>query len=258
MKKLKCEKCDRYITVCNYNKHIKSCGKQKVKKHIEEIWKTGYNDYKCPYCDKIYSKKGISTHIWRNHTDIGKNHNANAGYIKGSRTIWNKGLSKETDDRVRKIGETISKNYKSGKQIPGFKGKRHSMETILKISEKLSKNNNGGKCKWFEYIKPNGDEVNLQGTWEVRFAKVLDIIDENWIKIGTSNKNHSFIWDDENKKHYYTPDFYSPKLDKYFEVKGYWWGEDRNKMDQVLKQNPDVKIEIIEKKELENYEKLIK
>ena len=61
-------------------------------------------------------------------------------------------------------------------------------------------------------------------------------------------------WIDENKiEHYYTPDFWSPKLKKYFEVKGYWWGNDKAKMRLVLEQNT-VNLEIIQKSDLESYE----
>jgi hypothetical protein len=128
----------------------------------------------------------------------------------------------------------------------------------LKIGQKLTKNNNGGRCKWFSYIKKDKTIFNLQGTWEVRFAKVLDIIDENWIKIGIGTKDHSFIWfDDQNKKHFYTPDFYSPKLNKYFEIKGYWWGNDLIKMKNVKEQNSLINIEIVMKHDLLIYEKLI-
>lgn len=96
----------------------------------------------------------------------------------------------------------------------------------------------------------------MQGTWEQRFAKILNIIDKHWIKPSLYHKVHSFNWvDDNGEKHTYTPDFYSPKLNKYFEVKGYWWGDDKKKMEKVLEQN-NINIEIIQKKELEIYEKL--
>ena len=83
-------------------------------------------------------------------------------------------------------------------------------------------------------------------------------MDNEWIKIKTGDSEHQYIWYDEDKKqHYYTPDFYSPKLNKYFEVKGYWWGEDKNKMNQVIFQNDKIKIEIIMKNELLQYEKFL-
>lgn len=259
MKKIKCEICDKLITANNYNKHINSCGKNKNKNEIKinDEWKIDDINYKCPYCDKIFNKYGISTHIWRNHTEEGKKFNPNNKFSINGRIIWNKGLTKETDERVKKNGETIKNRIKSGEIIPHMIGKHHTEKTKKIISEKLSKNNKGGRCKWYTFIKKNGDEIKLQGTWEVRFAKVLEIIDENWIKLGIGNKDHSYIWiDDENVKHYYTPDFYSPKLNKYFEIKGYWWGDDKNKMKKVISQHKDIKIDIIMKKELIEYEKL--
>jgi len=209
----------------------------------------------CPKCGLLYSKNGIGTHMWRKHGD-GKNHNPNSGYDNG-RTAWNKGLTKEHDPSLKKASETYKAKVKSGEIVPSFLGKHHSKETSERISAKLSVNNKGGKCKWFEYQKKNGTFFNLQGTWEVRFAVVLDKIDPDWIKIGVGKKSHSFEWIDENKQsHSYTPDFYCPNLNKYFEVKGYWWGDDKNKMQQVISQNQNVQIEIVLKKDLEAYEKI--
>lgn len=255
--KKKCDKCKKLISLSNYNRHINSCGNKSVI-HIEDKWCVSVDKYKCPHCNKVYSKRGIATHIWRNHGD-GKKHHEKINYE--NRVVWNKGLTKYTDDRVKKIGETYSEGCKNGTIIPSFSGKKHTSVTKLKISKKLSLNNHGDKCKWFEYEKKNGEVIKLQGTWEVRFAKVLDIIDENWIKIGANQNSirHSFIWiDNENNKHHYSPDFYSPKLEKYFEVKGYWWGDDKLKMKLVFEQNKNINIEIVRKKQLQEYEKLIR
>lgn len=59
---------------------------------------------KCEFCGKVYSNKGIGTHIWRNHGK-GKNHNPNIGYINNTRTVWNKGLTEETSESVKKYAE---------------------------------------------------------------------------------------------------------------------------------------------------------
>lgn len=260
---IKCDKCEKDISKSNFNRHYNSCGKEK--NHILEFstdWIINdKNECSCPYCSKIYSKFGIITHILRKHThpELYKNCFILSGYTNNSNdnTCWNVGLTKETDERVKKNGETIRNRVISGEIVPHMKGKHHTKETKTKIGKKLTKNNNGGKCKWFSFIKNDGTEIKLQGTWEVRFAKVLEIIDENWIKIGIGNKGHSYIWkDDENIEHYYTPDFYSPKLNKYFEIKGYWWGDDKNKMKKVISQHKNIKIDIIMKKELIEYEKL--
>lgn len=209
---------------------------------------------KCKICGKEYSKKGIDTHIWRTHGD-GKNHNSRKNYIKGSQISWNKGLTKNTDDRVKKSSETQIERFNKGEILPSFF--KHTKEAKEKISIARSLNNKGGRCKWYPAQKNNGDIIRVQGTWELRFSKILNIIDENWIKPTTGNKKCIFKWiDDEGIKHTYTPDFYSPKLKKYFEIKGYWWGNDKRKMELVLEQN-NINIEIIQKKELVQYEKLI-
>lgn len=47
----------------------------------------------------------------------------------------------------------------------------------------------------------------------------------------------------------YAPDFYLPSYDIYLEVKGYWRGNDKEKMKCVIEQHSDKKIIIIEKQE---------
>jgi very-short-patch-repair endonuclease len=83
---------------------------------------------KCQFCGKEYTKKGIGTHIWRNHGD-GKKFNPNIGYLIGNQKIWNKGLTKENNNGVRKISEGLK-----GKSA-GFSGKKHKKISIDKISQ---------------------------------------------------------------------------------------------------------------------------
>lgn len=253
--KKSCPKCGKEISLSNYEKHVSSCcvDKNESSLSLNEDWKISDNEYKCPYCDKIYPKKGVITHIWRKHGE-GINLKTNSSY-NNDRFAWNKGLTKETDERVAKFGETYSNGIKDGSIVGSFLGRHHTEDTIKVISKKLSSNNRGGRCKWYEVEKPDGTKVKVQGTWERDFAKVLNFIDEEWIK-PSQYQEHTFKWADEGIQHSYTPDFYSPKLKKYFEVKGYWWGNDKRKMELVLEQN-DINIEVIQKKELERYLQLI-
>ena len=102
---------------------------------IKEEWlnsKTG--KYKCPYCNKEYSKKGMGTHIWRNHGE-GKNFTANSDGYKNGRIAWNKGLTKETDKRLFKKSETYKNRVKEGKIIPPQTGKPLSEEHKKLISK---------------------------------------------------------------------------------------------------------------------------
>lgn len=112
------------------------------------------NKYVCPHCGKEYSKYGIKTHIWRNHTEEGKKFDSNKGYKDGTRVAWNKGLTRETDERVRKGGETYKNRVKSGEIIPSQTGRPLSEECKKKISESMKiaykerRAHNIGECRW--------------------------------------------------------------------------------------------------------------
>lgn len=244
MIKSKCENCGISITNNNYFKHYNSCINRKKKTEFKQI-----DDlFECPECKKLFKKFGIATHYWFTHSIEGVNQ-----IIKMKNNgAWNKGLTKYTSELVLKNSESV-KNYYTNNS-GSFTGRVHSDETKLKLkTNRLI--NKGGRCKWYDTEKINGDIVKVQGTYEVRFTKILNIIDPNWIK--PTNKNpHRFEWIDKNNEiHYYTPDFWCPNLNEYFEVKGRWWGDDKNKMTQVIKNNPYKKINIIEEEELKSLEK---
>ena len=109
--------------------------------------------YICPYCGKEYAKYGIGNHIWRNHTEEGQKFDPNKGYKTKNRKVWNKGLTKETDSRVRKSGETIRKKHENG-EIKSCKNRKLSEKTKEKISESMKnahkerRAHNIGECRW--------------------------------------------------------------------------------------------------------------
>lgn len=126
---------------------------------------------------------------------------------------------------------------------------KHNTPTVMgqeardRQSKRMSENNPGGKSKWFEI---NGKKV--QGTWELNFAKHCNKHSIQWDRC----KPWKYVKDGKTRS--YTPDFYIPSKDLYIEIKGRWWGDDRRKMDCVIKQHPDKNILILEK---EQYNKLL-
>lgn len=207
---------------------------------------------KCKVCGRTFHKTGFGNHFWKVH-GAGQDHRPALGCEP-----WNKGLTKDEDPRIAQGVQTYKERLAKGECRPSFEGRTHTPETKDKISKALSRNNHGGRCKWFIVENAHGEKVKVQGTWERRFSSVLNIIDPDWIKPTLYHAEHSFKWfDDDGKAHTYTPDFWCPRLKKYFEVKGYWWGNDKRKMELVIEQNPHVTIEIIRKKELISYEKLL-
>lgn len=63
--------------------------------------------------------------------------------------------------------------------------------------------------------------------------------------------NYPGVAEMDSKIRSYAPDFYLPDFDVYLEIKGYWWGRDKEKMDLVIAQNPCKRICIITKSEFD-------
>lgn len=185
----------------------------------------------CSECRRAFtSRQAVTSHIYRTHTNPGV---SSGGHQKG-KPAWNKGLK----------GVQVSPS----KGKPGtFTGKKHTEEAKRKISQRLSINNNGGRSKWYEVA---GQKV--QGTWEQNIALKFEEFGIKWVKLKTLQHTFDYVMD--SKTRCYTPDFYLPDYDLYIEVKGRWWGRDREKMNIVMKTYPDRKIVIIEK---EHYEKIM-
>lgn len=160
------------------------------------------------------------------------------GKAKGG-VAWNKGLTNETSTIVKQISASVSKS-KTGK--PGHK---HTAETKERISKKLSGNNHGGRCKWFEV-----DGINVQGTWERDAALKFNELGITWIKV-----RKPWPYSMDGKQRHYTPDFYLPDYDVYLELKGFWWGNDKQKMEHVIEQHLDKRIVIIE---LEQFKRILR
>ncbi len=143
---------------------------------------------KCKHCGKEYSKHGIGTHIWRNHSE-GKTHDPNK-----NRIAWNKGLTKETDERVKKTGESLKGN------APWIKGRKHTKKSKLKMRESALKSfKEGTHATW--------QTRNIESYPEKYFKRVL----EN-LSLTNYEFNHP-IKNDEGKTYFLDFYFSNGKID---------------------------------------------
>lgn len=71
----------------------------------------------CDFCDKSYTSSAMNLHVWQYHGEGIEKHDPAIGYKNGTRQGWNKGLTKETDERIAKIAATCSLRTK-GKPRP--------------------------------------------------------------------------------------------------------------------------------------------
>lgn len=212
------------------------------------------NKYICPYCGKEYAKNGIGTHIWRKHTEEGQKFDPNEGLKKGVHKAWNKGLTKETDERVRKGCETLRRRIENHELI--YKGHPHSEKTKKRLSECAKKNKLGG---WYSSKRIEYNGIMLQSTYELEFAKDLDKNNISWIR------PDFFLYKLNGKEHRYYPDFYIESLNVYVDPKNDFLINnvnkrlgisDKEKINLVEKQN-NIQIIILTKDEL-TYNDLLK
>lgn len=219
--KKQCPNCGRYISIVNFNRHYNSCIKHKKYKYkeVDEIFSKCIkkeDKYICHICNKLCNKYGIKNHIWRKHTDKGKLFNPNNGYKTKGRIAWNKGLTKETDKRIQKIGSTYSKNHKLGlHKIPQRK--------VIKCATQT-------KYGWYKGIY-------CDSSWELAF--LIYCLDNGKQVV---REERGFEYSYNNQVHTYYPDFLVDNV--YYEIKGRDTSPEitKIKLDTVRRNNFEIKI----------------
>jgi hypothetical protein len=150
------------------------------------------------------------------------------------------GMSQQSIATARKRGDIVTRdrskamNLRLEKYGPNVMGQAARDKLAIRMSE----NNPGGRSKWFMVA---GRKV--QGTWERDFALYLEEHGVEWQR----GQPLAYVLDGKERR--YTPDFYLPQFDRYVEVKGYWWGDDRRKMQAVMEQHQDKNFVVIESKD---------
>ena len=160
-------------------------------------------EYICKFC----KKQCKNPNSLRNHERLCKenpNHQESS-WIKFNhkRGAWNKGLNKETDERLRKAGQTLSEGYKSGRLINANKGKCHTHIEKQHLS-KIRK----------QYLKEHPDKV----PYLMNHHSKGDSYPEIYFKNVFSNANINY-----NQNYYqngYFLDFAWPDKKIYIEVDG--------------------------------------
>lgn len=239
-----CPYCDKMCKSNGLHRHVKTHGEElynqyQKSKEVQcqpKVLILSAGKYQCAECDfQSESKQSVSSHWWRNHTESGKAHNVGVVYPEG-KVAWNKGLTQKDHPSLARPNQ---KGKKFGAALTG-----HTEDSIRKISEKLSINNKGGRAKWYDV---SGQRV--QGTWERDVALKLDELKIKWIKLKT---NRDILkYEMEGKIRSYTPDFFLEDYNVYLEIKGFWWGNDKEKMRIVLETHTDKNIFVVEKEQFD-------
>lgn len=242
--KVVCSICGREISKSNVTKHIKA-HKNHPERCEKEVIHLDHDDLFCKYCGKeCKNKNSVIQHEIRCASNPNRKDVIRKGFNGKGKLPWNKGLSKETDERVLKasIKSSISKK--------GKPGHAHTEEFKKKQRDNALRNHLGGfnMCRGIYY---NG--IKLDSSYEVSVAESLDSNCVKWERPGR------FLYHFNGVEHYYTPDFYLPEYNVYLDPKndylidninprlGY---KDLDKIKQVEKEN-NIKVIVLNKEHLD-------
>lgn len=149
----------------------------------------------CPYCGKQYCRQGISTHIWRTHTKVGKKFKPTPVGTKP----WNTGLTKDEHPSIAAYAA------KSGKKNSAIrKGTKLSEKTKRKVSRSMKKAHKEGRA----WNIGNNRRVQKQSYPEKFFTSIIK----------TEFKDIAFV--PEYQFMSYRFDFAWPHLMKEIEIDG--------------------------------------
>ena len=163
---------------------------------------------------------------------------------------WSKGLTAETDERVKHSKTNMLKYYET--HHGSMLNKHHSLETRQKLSQAALAN--GIESRFGAHKSYLYHGIRFISSYEVAVAMSLDENNIKWVK----PSRLAYI-DLEGKKHHYTADFYLPEYDVYLDPKNDYLinhanpvlkYSDKEKIDWVMQQN-NVKIFILDKDTLE-------
>lgn len=205
--------------------------------------------YICKYCGKeCKNKNSLAQHEIRCKENPNRKESSFIKFNKERDKVWNKGLTAESDERVKRGKDTYNERFLNGEII--IRGHKHTEEFKKKQSKRAKERNLGGHYT-SKTIEFNG--IKLDSTYEYILAKSLS---ENNIKW---ERPSYVIWkDNKNELHKYYPDFYLVDFDVYLDPKNDFlinninprFGiTDAEKIKMVETQN-NIKVFILNKNEL--------
>lgn len=249
VKKVLCKHCGAEISVSNYSKHIRR-HENHPETFIKSIYSLDHDDLFCKYCGReCKNKKSLCGHERlcrenpnRQLTSYEK-HGPITGFNEFGRTSWNKGLTKETDERIQKQINTYHENHNKGlhKDTSGLNNsmnnpltRKHLSKSMKKVYSKYTIR----KPKKSKYGYYKG--VWCDSSWELAYLIYVKDFGFNIIRNKTGFR---YMW--ENSEHTYFPDFYNIDSDTYIEIKGFKSNRDTEKIAQF-----NHKLIVLEKEDM--------
>lgn len=213
-----CPYCGRKISRSNITKHIKSHENGNYDKKLKQYnnsYHLDHEDLVCKFCGKkCKNKNSLAQHEIRCNNNPNKINTYTAKGINNplyGKPSWNKGLTKDTDERVKNLSRSLLDFYENN-EAP-LKGKKLSDEHILKMK-------NNPKCGGLRHGAGKGKKgwykgIYCDSTYELVY--VIYNIDHN---ISFKRCKRVYEYEYNGEIHKYHPDF-ELEDGTLIEIKGY-------------------------------------
>ena len=200
--KIMCPICNREISRSNYSRH--QTGHANNSRYSNKV-SIDYTSLNCHFCGKeCKNKNSFVNHERKCRLNPNRKNAIIEGFNSKGSTTWNKGLTKETDIRVLKHAEALSRWYAE-----------HPNHILGGLHP-----NSCRRCKYGTYRNFYCDSA-----WELAF--LVYQLDHN-INILRNDTPFKYLY--ENKVHNYYPDFIIDNV--YYEIKGRYTDKDIAKLNQ--------------------------
>jgi hypothetical protein len=211
------------LNLSRANKRRKKSG------YVQISWNKGNRGL---YHHSIEAKQKISDALIGNQWNVGKKLDVST---KAKISVAHRNLPPISDLTRKRISNALL-----GRKRPETSGDKNCNFGKVTVGT--------GRCKWFDYESPIAGKVKLQGTYELRMAKVLDTLQFSWAR-----NYDRFIYD--SGAHAYVPDFkIGRKVFWYMDTKGWFSDKEKEKISKVREEN-NIKLLIATLPVLKEYER---
>lgn len=195
-----CEQCGKFISKSNYKKHLRRHINH-PETFLDSKYKINHDGLICQYCGKeCKNKKSLCNHerLCKENPNrqIIKNFNVDVkpriGFNDAGREAWNKGLTKDTDNRIAAAALKISQSTKG-------KSKNYTEEQNCIRAKKMTNTKMG-----------NGT-LNSSKAEDIILSKLI-------LKYGVDNVKHHYT----DNRYPYECDFYIVDEDIFIEINFHW------------------------------------
>ena len=175
-------------------------------------------EYICKFCGKGCK----NANSLRNHERLCKNNpnRQNSNFVKFNNErekIWNKGLTKETDKRLKKASETLKKSYENG-NVKIFDHK------VVWTKERREEQSKRKKVLYSKYPEKHPNAKLSGNKNKMTYPEQLTF---EWLNDKGIKNEHNYHFVTEKFNRYV--DFYLPELNIFIEVDGEYWHTDTEK-----------------------------